>query len=147
MTATIHTLPGRAPVPAPAAANPVLAAPPSDDIVADLLLAMDAAPWDAPRIWTVRPLHGRATVVVVVAGLRFALTPHQARAVGAARLADGGPASAGDAAALREAADEADAVAGLIQPMPGGRTGRAGLALFLLALMAALALAVQAAPY
>lgn len=100
--------PSAAIIPFPATLQSVLR---GSERVADVLLALEAAPLSDPRINAVRCVDGVHRVGVGVGDQGFVLTPDEARCVGACLWADPGMLIAGFAeVALRfqTAADDAD---------------------------------------
>lgn len=112
--------------PAPTRATP--ATPPTPFVpapVIDLLAAVEAMPWNMPRVVAVRGLDRVVRVHAVVPQVAAVMTPEQAR--GAADVVDAEQAFAGCgavSAALRAAADAADAGAAFVpdrRPARGDR--------------------------
>lgn len=113
---TVVTLPLR-PAPAPT--------PPAPPQVIDLLAAVEAMPWNQPRVVAVRGLDRVVRVHAVVPQVEAVMTPEQAR--DAADVVDAENAFAGSgevSRALRAAADAADAGAAFVPARRPGRRDR-----------------------
>lgn len=109
------------------------------ELVAALLMAVEAQPWTPLIAYANRPAFAEARVAVIVGDQRFLLTPDTARTAADALFAEQAyPACIADAATLRDAAFNAETVEG-VEQATHGRTGMATcLALCALFLGAAL---------